>query len=213
MSSNTKSNEKILLFSFILFGTDCQQRYEAELLQLREKLHSLSNEQDESCQLKQESDQPHSGNDLQENGGYNSDVQSSESSESSERLEQKFHDILNRELLIFCDRMFTSKTGDVSNEQEANGRHDVVETCENHSGKSGDNLGTDGKEPDQHFDVADNSQEFGKEIEKLKRKLIEVLTPLLSSDDGKNIYLYYPFFFSQNRIEKFTILPFIAEIF
>ncbi|XP_068714216.1 GRIP1-associated protein 1-like [Montipora foliosa] len=163
--------------------TNCQQRYEAELLQLREKLHSLSNEQDESCQLKQESDQPHSGNDLQENGGYNSDVQTSESSESSETLEQKFHDILNRELLIFCDRMFTSKTGDVSNEQEANGRHDVVETCENHSGKSGDNLGTDGKEPDQLFHVADNSQEFGKEIEKLKRKLIEDLTPLLSSDD------------------------------
>ncbi|XP_074610636.1 GRIP1-associated protein 1-like isoform X1 [Acropora palmata] len=163
--------------------TSCQQRYEAELQQLREKLHSLSDEQDGSCQLGSTNENAQLSQEFQENGEQDSGLHSSESGGWSQTFKQKFHDILNRELLTFRDRMFASKAEDVSKEQEVNGRHDVAEVCENDPGASENNLEMESKESETCLDVGDNNQEFGKEIEKLKRKLIEDLTPLLASDD------------------------------
>ncbi|KAK2550953.1 GRIP1-associated protein 1 [Acropora cervicornis] len=163
--------------------TSCQQRYEAELQQLCEKLHSLSDEQDGSCQLGSTNENAQLSQEFQENGEQDSGLHSSESGGWSQTFKQKFHDILNRELLTFRDRMFASKAEDVSKEQEVNGRHDVAEVCENDPGASENNLEMESKESETCLDVGDNNQEFGKEIEKLKRKLIEDLTPLLASDD------------------------------
>lgn len=154
---------------------------------MREKLHSLSDEQDGSCQLGSTNDNAGLSQEFQENGEQSSGLHSSKSGGWSQTFEQKFHDILNRELLTFRDRMFTSKAEDVSKEQEVNGRHDVAEVCENDPGASENTLEMESKESETWLDVSDDNQEFGKEIEKLKRKLIEDLTPLLTSDDGKYI--------------------------
>ena len=154
---------------------------------MREKLHSLSDQQDGSCQLGSTNENPDVSPEFQENGEQNSDVHSTQGGSLSQTLEQKFHDILNREFLTFRDRMFTSKAEDVSKEQEANGRHGVAEVCENDPGASENNLETESKESDTGLDVGEHDQEFRKEIEKLKKKLIEDLTPLLTSDDGKDI--------------------------
>ena len=124
-----------------------------------------------------------SSNDSLENGELKTDKEHTiKTSGQSETLECRFHEILNRELSMFCKRMCTSRTGDVSNEQETNERHDVARGYEKDNEESADNGETDSKES-KH--CSDSNQDVIKEVDNLKRKLTEDLIPLLSSDDGE----------------------------
>ena len=109
-----------------------------------------------------------------------------------ENTEHRFHEILNRELSVFCEKMCSSRTGDVSNEQETNDRHDVAEAYESNSEKSDVNGEKDSKETGDSTSMVDNvlklgGQDFLKEVDNLKRKLAETFIPLLSPNEGKAI--------------------------
>ena len=107
------------------------------------------------------------------------------SSEQSETVEQRFHEILNKELSMFCEKMCTSTTGDVSNEQETNQRHDVAEAYENDKVNLADNGETERKQSEECLGNVEGNQGLVKEVDFLKRKLIHDLIPLLPSSDGK----------------------------
>ena len=134
-------------------------------------------------------DQTDSSNDSLENGELKNDEEHTiKTSGQSETLEHRFHEILNRELSMFCERMCTSKTGDVSNEQETNERHDVAGGYEKDNEELADNGETDSKESEHCSDGFESNQDVIKEVDNLKRKLTEDLIPLLSSDDGEIFY-------------------------
>ena len=161
------------------------------MLELHEKLRSFADQQDESCESELQVDQKHSSIDSLENGELKTDEeQTIKTSGQFETSEHRFHEILNRELSMFCERMCTSRTGDVSNEQETNQRHDVAGAYEEDNEELADNGETDGKEPEHCSDNVDSNQDFIKEVDNLKRKLTEDLFPLLSSDNGR-IHVFY----------------------
>lgn len=134
-------------------------------------------------------DQTDSSNDSLEIGELKTDEEHIiKSSGQSETLEHRFHEILNRELSMFCERMCTSRTGDVSNEQETNERHDVAGAYEKDNKESADNGETESKESEHCSDNIDSNQDVMNEVDNLKRKLTEDLIPLLSLDDGEIFY-------------------------
>lgn len=179
----------LLMHSFCV--TDSQQRYEDELMQLRDKLQSISDQHDDSYQSDLQNDKSLSGAGSLENGEHNTDGgQTPKSNGQSETSEHRLHEVLNRELSMFCERMCSSRTGDVSNEQETNERHDVAEGYEGDNEKSEDNSETDSKESEVSSSVVDNgftlgNEDLRKEVDNLKMKLTDGLIPLLSSSDGK----------------------------
>ena len=178
---------------FIAFVTDSQQRYENELLQLREKLVTIQD--DDSCHLElQNNEIPRSGDSL-ENGKHKNDSgQTVNSGGQSETAEHRFQEILNRELSVFCEKMCSSRTGDVSNEQETNARHEVAEGYEGNNEQSADDSEVDSKDSGDCSSNVDSdgtlsSQDLIKEVDSLKRKLAGDLIPLLSSNEGNILFL------------------------
>ena len=131
--------------------------------------------------------------DSPENGEHESETeQKLKSGGQLENNEHRFHEILNRELTVFCEKMCSSRTCDVSNEQETNDRHDVAEAYESNSEKSDVNGERDSNETGDSASTVDNELKLGgrdflKEVDNLKRKLAETFIPLLSSSEGKAI--------------------------
>ena len=171
---------------------DSQQRYEDELLQLREKLQSVPDHHGDTCQSESQIDEVPSGCDSLENGEHEStDRQTFKSSGQMETSEHRLHEILNRELSMFSERLCSSRTVDVSNEQETNERHEVAGGFEEGSDeKSADNGETSNKESADCSSNVDSSsmtqnEDLTKEVDNLRRKLTDGLIPLLSSNDGK----------------------------
>ncbi|XP_027035753.1 GRIP1-associated protein 1-like isoform X1 [Pocillopora damicornis] len=167
--------------------TNSQQRHEDELMQLQEKLQSLSDDHDnDSCQS------PDAGeNDAEElpaNGETHGDENKDAVNESGQAKtsRQKLHEILNVELSVFCEKMCSSKTGDVSKEAETNQRHEVAKDVD-------ENLSVvDGAETESNapgtamFDSTDKksgNEDFIEEIDNLKRKLADSLFHFVSSNE------------------------------
>ena len=131
--------------------------------------------------------------DSPENGEHESETeQKLKSGGQLENNEHRFHEILNRELTVFCEKMCSSRTCDVSNEQETNDRHDVAEAYESNREKSDVNGEKDSNETGDSASTVDNvlklgGREFLNEVDNLKRKLAETFIPLLSSNEGKAI--------------------------
>ncbi|KAM7437952.1 regulation of modification of synaptic structure [Porites harrisoni] len=168
--------------------TNSQQKYENELLQLREKLSDQDT--NDSCHSSAIQNDPTSSlEDSPENGAHDSETeQKLKSGGQLENTEHRFHEILNRELSVFCEKMCSSRTGDVSNEQETNDRHDVAEAYESNSEKSDVNGEKDSHETGDNASTVDNvlklgGREFLNEVDNLKRKLAETFIPLLSSSE------------------------------
>lgn len=177
-------------FSICLCTIDSQQRHEDELMQLQEKLQSLSDDHDnDSCQS------PDAGeNDAEElpaNGETHGDERKDAVNESGQAKtsRQKLHEILNVELSVFCEKMCSSETGDVSKEAETNQRHEVAKGVD-------ENLSAvDGTETESNapgtamFDSTDKkksgNEDFIEEIDNLKRKLADSLFHFVSSNEGK----------------------------
>ncbi|RMX52930.1 hypothetical protein pdam_00010954 [Pocillopora damicornis] len=168
--------------------TNSQQRHEDELMQLQEKLQSLSDDHDnDSCQS------PDAGeNDAEElpaNGETHGDENKDAVNESGQAKtsRQKLHEILNVELSVFCEKMCSSKTGDVSKEAETNQRHEVAKDVD-------ENLSVvDGAETESNapgtamFDSTDKksgNEDFIEEIDNLKRKLADSLFHFVSSNEA-----------------------------
>ncbi|KAL9960362.1 hypothetical protein ACROYT_G033810 [Oculina patagonica] len=91
--------------------TSSQQRHEEELLHLQEKLQSLSEDPDDSCQSELQNDRTPSSADSSENG----EKQETENGQTldigghSETSKEKLHEILNRELSMFCNETFVEE--------------------------------------------------------------------------------------------------------
>ena len=172
------------------FVTDSQQRHEEELLQLQEKLQSLSDDHDDSCQSPEETSSD--TNNLSANGEKHEtdSYQAEDESGQAKTSKQKLHDIINRELSVFCEKMCSSRTGDVSKEEETNQRHEVAEGYDK-------NLRPEDVEKESSEPEADTSnvshehtsgnQDFIKEMDNLKRKLADDLLHFLSSNEGKTV--------------------------
>ena len=106
-----------------------------------------------------------------------------------ETSKEKLHEILNRELSIFCKKMCSARTGDVSKEQETNQRHEVAEGYEEDA-KPEDDVETKSKGSGDcassiNHKVHSSDDTFVEEIDNLKRKLTDDLNTLLSSNEGK----------------------------
>ncbi|KAJ7379419.1 regulation of modification of synaptic structure [Desmophyllum pertusum] len=145
--------------------TNSQQRHEEELLQLQEKIQSLSDEHDDSCQSDLQNDTIPSSAESSENGKKHET--------DSEQTENKSG--------------HSETTGDVSNEQETNDRHKVAEGYEENSKSEGD-VETDSKESgvgtsNVSHEFESGNQDFIEEIDNLKRKLIDDLALLISSNE------------------------------
>lgn len=170
------------------FTTDSQQRYEAELLELQEKLQSFADQEDGSHLSESQNDHAHScssGDSLENEECKTDKEQTVKNSEQSETVEHRFHEILNRELSMFCEKMCTSRTGDVSNEQETNQRHDVAEAYENDEDNLADNGESEMKQSEECLGNVGGNQGLMKEVDFLKKNLIHDLIPLLPSNVGK----------------------------
>ena len=166
-------------------------------MQLQEKLQSLSDDHDnDSCQS------PDAGeNDAEElpaNGETHGDENKDAVNESGQAKtsRQKLHEILNVELSVFCEKMCSSETGDVSKEEETNQRHEVAKDVD-------ENLSVvDGTETESNapgtamFDSTDKkksgNEDFIEEIDNLKRKLADSLFHFVSSNEGKIFAKFFP---------------------
>ena len=164
--------------------SDSQQRHEEELLQLQEKLQSLSGGHDDSCQSGLQIDCTPDSADFSKNGEKQEadSGQTLDKSEQSETSKEKLREILNRELAVFCEKMCSSRTGDVSKEQETNERHEVAEGYEGNV-KHEDDIETDRTECTANHKSGDGT--VAEEIDSLKRKLTDDLIGLLCSNEGK----------------------------
>ena len=172
-----------------LLVTDSQQRHEEELLRLQEKLQSLSDDHDDSCQSPEETTSD--TNNLSANGEKHEtdSYQAEDQSGQAKTSKQKLHDIINSELSVFCEKMCSSRTGDVSKEEETNQRHEVAEGYdenlrpEDDVEKESSELGADtSKVSHEH---TSGNQDFIKEMDNLKRKLADDLLHFISSNEGK----------------------------
>ena len=124
--------------------------------------------------------------DSPENGAHESEPeQKLKSGGQLENTEHRFREILNRELSAFCEKMCSSRTGDVSNEQETNDRHDVAEAYESNGERDSNETGDSASTVDNELKLG--GRDFLKEVDNLKRKLAETFIPLLSSSEGKAI--------------------------
>lgn len=108
--------------------------------------------------------------------------QTLDKSEQSETSKEKLREILNRELAVFCEKMSSSSTGDVSKEQETNERHEVAEGYEGNV-ECEDDIETDRKESTANHKSGNKT--VAEEIDNLKRKLTDDLIGLLCSNEGK----------------------------
>lgn len=105
-----------------------------------------------------------------------------EKSEQLEIFKEKLCEILNRELLVFCEKMFSSRMGDVFKEWEINERYEVVEGYERNEGYE-DDIEIDGKEFIVNYKLDDDI--MVKEIDNLKRKLIDDLIGVFCLNEGE----------------------------
>ena len=184
----------LLLFCIVILVPDCQERFDQELLQLKGRLQSLSDEQFESHT------ESHDRETLVENcvqdGALLDETRSEHTTNQLEELEasDKLQEILNRELLVFSEKVFCSKTGDVSKEHEMNQRHHHVDECSSDAEDGEDNskpeaLLTDGQSHQETSDIQTAEklvyQQFQTEVDSLRRNLTEGLVPLILSTDGK----------------------------
>lgn len=161
--------------------TNFQRRHEEELMQVQEKLRSLSDDHGhDSCQSSDAG--VNDAEDLPSNGETH-EANSNEAVDENRQAKpsrQKLHDILNRELSAFCEKMCSSETGDVSKEEETNQRHEVAEGVDANL-RAEDSAGTamldsrDGKQS--------SNQDFIEEIDNLKRKLADSLLHFVSSNE------------------------------
>lgn len=111
--------------------------------------------------------------------------QTLDKSEHSETSKEKLFEILNRELSVFCDKMSSSRTGDVSEEQETNERHEVAEGYEGNVEHEED-VETDGKELGAGTaNHKSGNETIAEEVDNLKRKLTDDLIGLLCLNEGK----------------------------
>ena len=158
---------------------------------MQEKLQSLSEDPDGSCPSELQNDRTPISADASENGEKKEteNGQTLNKGGHSESSKEKLHEILNRELSIFCEKMSSTRTGDVSKEQETNERHEVAEGYRD-STKPDDDIETDGKESEVCTSNANHKfmsgdETFVEEIDNLKRKLTGDLITLISSNEGK----------------------------
>ena len=144
----------------------------------------MSDGQGDSCQPELQIDGTSDSVDFSENGEKQEadSGQTLEKSEQSETSKEKLREILNRELSVFCEKMCSSRTGDVSKEQETNERHEVAEGFEGNAGHE-DGTETDSKESTVNHKSGDET--VAEEIDNLKRKLTDDLIGLLCSNEGK----------------------------
>lgn len=144
----------------------------------------MSDGQDDSCQSELQMDNTPDSVDFSENGEKQKadSRQMLEKSEQSETSKEKLREILNRELSVFCEKMSSSRTGDVSKEQETNERHEVAEGYEVNAGHEDDSE-TDSRESTVNHKSDDGT--MAKEIDNLKRKLTDDLIGVLCSNEGK----------------------------
>ncbi|PFX21337.1 GRIP1-associated protein 1 [Stylophora pistillata] len=160
---------------------EISKRHEEELMQVQEKLRSLSDDHGhDSCQSSDAG--VNDAEDLPSNGEIY-EANSNEAVDENRQAKpsrQKLHDILNRELSAFCEKMCSSETGDVSKEEETNQRHEVAEGVDANL-RAEDSAGTamldsrDGKQS--------SNQDFIEEIDNLKRKLADSLLHFVSSNE------------------------------
>lgn len=178
---------KLYVVSYFCKISDSQQRHEEELLKLQEKLQSLSDGHDDSCQSEEQIDSTPNSGDFSTNGEKREvdSKQTLDKNEHSETSKEKLREILNRELSMFCDKMCSSRTGDVSKEQETNERHEVAEGYEGNVQHEG-HVETDGKELGAGTaNHKSGNETITEEVESLKRKLTEDLIGLLCLNEGK----------------------------
>ena len=144
----------------------------------------MSDEHDDDCQSELQIDGTPDSTDFSENGEkHEADSgQMLDKSEQSVTSKEKLREILNRELSVFCEKMCSSRTGDVSKEQETNERHEVAEGYDG-NGKHEGETETDGKESTANHKSGDET--IAEEIDNLKRKLTDDLVGLLCSNEGK----------------------------
>ena len=144
----------------------------------------MSDGQDDSCQSELQIDGTPDSVEFSENGEKQEadSKQMLEKTEQSETSKDKLREILNRELTVFCEKMCSSRTGDVSKEQETNERHEVAEDYEGNAGHE-DDAETDSKESTVNH-KSDN-ETIAEEIDNLKRKLTDDLIGVLCSNEGK----------------------------
>lgn len=144
----------------------------------------MSDGQDDSCQSELQMDRTPDSVDFSENGEKQKadSRQMLEKSEQSETSKEKLREILNRELSVFCEKMSSSRTGDVSKEQETNERHEVAEGYEGNAGHE-DDTETDSRESTVNHKSDDDT--MAKEIDNLKRKLTDDLIGVLCSNEGE----------------------------
>ena len=156
----------------------------------------MSDGQDDSCQSELQMDSTPDSVDFSENGEKQKadSKQMLEKSEQSETSKEKLREILNRELSVFCEKMSSSRTGDVSKEQETNERHEVAEGYEGNErdevaeGYEGNAGHEDDTETDSRKSTVNHKSDDGtmaKEIDNLKRKLTDDLIGVLCSNEGK----------------------------
>lgn len=178
---------KLYVVSYFCKISDSQQRHEEELSKLQEKLQSLSDGHDDSCQSEEQIDSTPNSGDFSTNGEKQEvdSKQTLDKSEHSETSKEKLREILNRELSVFCDKMCSSRTGDVSKEQETNERHEVAEGYEGNVEHEED-VETDGKELGAGTANHKSGDEtIAEEVDNLKRKLTDDLIGLLCLNEGK----------------------------
>lgn len=160
---------------------------------MQEKLQSLSDGHDDTCYSELQNDSTPDSADFCKNGEKQEadSGQTLDKSEQSETSKEKLREILNRELSMFCEKMCSSRTGDVSKEQETNDRHEVAEGYEGNA-KLEDDIETDSKESGVGISTANHKSEdetIAEEIDNLKRKLTDDLIGLLCSNEGKILIL------------------------
>lgn len=144
----------------------------------------MSDGQDDSCQSELQMDSTPDSVDFSENGEKQKadSRQMLEKSEQSETSKEKLREILNRELSVFCEKMCSCRTGDVSKERETNERHEVAEGYERNEGHE-DDTETDSRESTVNHKSDDDT--MAKEIDNLKRKLTDDLIGVLCSNEGE----------------------------
>ena len=149
----------------------------------------MSDGHGDSYQSELQSDGTPDNADFSKNG-EKQDSDSGQTLDKSEQLEtskEKLREILNRELSVFCEKMCSSRTGDVSKEQETNERHEVAEGFEGNA-EHEDNTETDSKESTANH--KSGNETIAEEIDNMKRKLTDDLIGVLCSNEGKIYSLF-----------------------
>ena len=174
--------------------TGSQERFEAELASLRSKLHDFS--AGENSQVGETGGETKMHNEDVATDGSNGALRDKEKPSETEikngGMSHRLDEVLHKELSLFCDQLTCSTAGDVSQEQETNSRHKVLDATLEHcpgderdSGAIEGNGGSQKGDDDAKFVEGNSDAKLQKEVEKLRQRLAGVILPLMSSAEGK----------------------------